>query len=79
MTEQKYCPLQKEGVKCARWCAWYDEAEQQCAVISALDKAWRALSVVVEKVIDDLDSTCYTITPAGVEYLKGAGQDDNQR
>lgn len=27
MTEQKYCPLQKEGMKCARWCAWYDEAE----------------------------------------------------
>lgn len=34
MTEQKYCPLQKEGVKCARWCAWYDEAEQQCAVMN---------------------------------------------
>lgn len=34
MTEQKYCPLQKEGVKCASWCAWYDEAEQQCAVMN---------------------------------------------
>lgn len=34
MTEEKYCPLQKEGVKCAPWCAWYDEAEQQCAVMN---------------------------------------------
>ena len=79
MNNQKYCPLIRTCPACGKHCAWYDEAEQQCAVISALDKAWRALSVVVEKVIDDLDSTCYTITPAGVEYLKGAGQDDNQR
>lgn len=34
MSEQKYCPLQKEGVKCASWCAWYDEAELQCAVMN---------------------------------------------
>ena len=34
MNEPKYCPLLKEIVKCARWCAWYDEAEQQCAVMN---------------------------------------------
>ena len=35
MTDQKYCPLSREsGVRCARWCAWYDELEQQCSVMS---------------------------------------------
>lgn len=35
MTDHKYCPLSREsGVRCARWCALYDELEQQCAVMS---------------------------------------------
>jgi len=68
MTEQKYCPLQKEGVKCASWCAWYDEAEQRCAVMN-IAAALVAMGEVVQ----------YTITEKGREYLKGACRDDNQR
>ena len=35
MNDQKYCPLSREtGVRCARWCAMYDELEQQCAVMT---------------------------------------------
>lgn len=65
MTEQKYCPLQKEGVKCARWCAWYDEAEQQCAVMNIA-----AELVAMGEVVQ------YAITEKGREYLKGAEHDD---
>ena len=68
MTEQKYCPLQKEGVKCASWCAWYDEAEQRCAVMNIA-----AELVAMGEVVQ------YTITEKGREYLKGADHDDNQR
>lgn len=53
MTEQKYCPLQKEGVKCASWCAWYDELEQQCAVVS-LATEMMALSENVDYAITKL-------------------------
>lgn len=60
MTEQKYCPLQKEGVKCASWCAWYDEVEQQCAIMSIAAELI-AMGEVVQ----------YTITEKGLEYLKG--------
>lgn len=35
MNESKYCPLSREsGVSCAKWCAMYDELEQQCAVMT---------------------------------------------
>ena len=61
MIEQKYCPLQKEGVKCARWCAWYDEAERQCAVMNIA-----AELVAMGEVVQ------YAITEKGREYLKGA-------
>ena len=53
MTDQKYCPLQKEGVKCARWCAWYDELEQQCAVVS-LATEMMALSENIDYAITKL-------------------------
>lgn len=54
MTDQKYCPLSREaGVKCARWCAWYDELEQQCAVVS-LATEMMALSENVDYAITKL-------------------------
>lgn len=66
MNESKYCPLQKEGVKCARWCAWYDEAEQQCVVMNIAAELV-ALGEVVQ----------YEGTEKGREYLKGAGKNEN--
>ncbi len=63
MSDQKYCPLQKEDVSCAPWCAWYDEAEQQCAVMNIA-----AELIAVGEVVQ------YTITDQGREYLKGAGK-----
>lgn len=60
MTEQKYCPLQKEGVKCARWCAWYDEVEQQCAIMS-----------IAAELVGMGEVVQYAITEKGQEYLKG--------
>lgn len=54
MNDQKYCPLSREaGVKCARWCAWYDELEQQCAVVS-LATEMMALSGNVDYAITKL-------------------------
>lgn len=54
MNDQKYCPLSREaGVKCARWCAWYDELEQQCAVVS-LATEMMALSENVDYAITKL-------------------------
>lgn len=61
MSDQKYCPLQKEGVQCARWCAWYDEAEQQCAVMNIA-----AELVAMGEIVN------YAVTEKGREYLKGA-------
>ena len=62
MSNQKYCPLSREaGVKCARWCAWYDELEQQCAVVS-LATEMMALCELVD----------FTITK-----LKEGGDSDN--
>lgn len=54
MSDQKYCPLSREaGVKCARWCAWYDELEQQCAVVS-LATEMMALSENIDYAITKL-------------------------
>lgn len=54
MNDQKYCPLSREaGVKCARWCAWYDELEQQCAVVS-LATEMMALSENIDYAITKL-------------------------
>ena len=64
MNEPKYCPLLKEIVKCARWCAWYDKAEQQCAVMNIAAELV-SLGEVVQ----------YAITEKGREYLKGAGRE----
>ena len=68
MNEPKYCPLLKEIVKCARWCAWYDEVEQQCAVINIAAKLV-AMGEVVQ----------YTVTEKGREYLKGVGENEHYR
>lgn len=68
MTDQKYCPLQKEGVRCASWCAWYDEADQQCAVMNIA-----AELVAMGEVVQ------YTITEKGREYLKGVGENEHYR
>mgnify|MGYP007103936083 FL=1 len=65
MTDQKYCPLQKEGVQCARWCAWYDEAEQQCAMMN-----------IAAELVAMSEDVQYTITEKCREYLKGAGEHD---
>lgn len=63
MTEQKYCPLQQGGVKCASRCAWYDEAEQQCVVMSIA-----AELVAMGEIVN------YAVTEKGREYLKGANK-----
>ena len=68
MNEPKYCPLLKEIAKCARWCAWYDEAEQQCAVMNIA-----AELVAMGEVVQ------YTITEKGREYLKGVGENEHYR
>lgn len=62
MTEQKYCPLSREsGVRCASWCAWYDELEQQCAI----------MSITAELVALNEGVECMT-TDQECEHLKGA-------
>ena len=66
MKTPEYCPLSREsGVSCAPWCAWYDEAEQQCAMMNIA-----AELVAMGEVVQ------YTITEKGREYLKGAEHDD---
>lgn len=65
MSEQKYCPLIPTNPSCSHHCTWYDEAEQQCAVVNIA-----AELVAMNEVVQ------YTITEKGREYLKGAGKND---
>ena len=56
MNEQKYCPLSHEsGVKCASWCALYDEAGQSCAIMNIST----TLDTIADK-LDGIDETLYT-------------------
>ena len=65
MSDQKYCPLIRTSPACGKHCAWYDEAEQQCAMMNIAAELV-AMSEVVQ----------YAITEKGWEYLKGAGEHD---